>query len=154
MQTAPGYLPSMWPFPSPTVPSGSPTVTVKESIQWRGFFTSSQTDWITQVLHDIQEAYTIPRPGEVFGFLRYPPSLPELICEAAKVLYRSFGRDARLVLDLAHDPETGSEELFALVHVDVPIEEALQKLRQFDEEWFLDKQEAANGLFNVDVVFA
>ncbi len=101
----------------------------------------------------IVKVYSISNPKEVFRFLQEHPSLPEVVWEAAHVLRYIFGLDTPLELKLLRDPETGEEELFAFVHVDAPVEEALQKLDVFDDEWFLDKQGIVNGRFNVDVVF-
>lgn len=106
-----------------------------------------------QVLHGIQAAYTLSHPAEVSRFLREHPSLAEIVWEAAHVLRRIFDPDVRLSLDFVRDPEAEYEELFAFVHVAGPAEEALEKLRMFDEIWFLDQQDEVLGLFNVDVVF-
>ena len=50
-----------------------------------------------------------------------------------------------------HDPEADDPELFAYAHVDLPAEEALTKLRLFDDRWFFGEQARIGGLFNVDV---
>ena len=127
--------------------------TLREELPRDVSSTSSQTDRITQVLYGIREAYMISRPVEVFRFLRQHPSLAEVVWEAAYVLRRIFDPDVRLSLELVRDPEVEYEELFALVYVADPAEEALEKLRAFDEGWFLDRQDEVHGLFNVDVRF-
>ena len=137
----------------PTVLSGSPTATVREDIPRPETTTSSQIDSLAWALRGIQEAYTIPCPVDALRFLRQHPSLAPLVWEAAYVLRHVFGVGTRLSLTLVRDPETGDEELFALVHVQGPVEEALQKLETFDRAWFLDRQDETGGRFNVDVVF-
>ena len=141
-------------FPSPGIFSGSPTAVLGEELPRGVSSTFSQTDWIAQVLYGIREVYVVPHPVKVFRFLRQHPSLIEVVWEAAHMLRHIFGPDARLLLDLVRDPEVGYEELFAFVHVEGPAEEVFEKLRAFDEEWFLDRQEEIHGLFNVNVVFA
>ncbi|RMI27566.1 MAG: hypothetical protein D6681_00385, partial [Calditrichaeota bacterium] len=91
----------------------------------------------------------IEHPEEVFRFLAQNTTLVGIIEEAISVLRGVFRADAPLFLERIQDEETGEEELFLLVQVDMEPEEALQKLHQFDEEWFLDQQESIGGLFNV-----
>jgi len=153
MQTIPRYASVLWPFPSLAVFSGSPTAGLREELPRDVSSTFSQSDWITQVLYGIREAYVIPRPVEVFRFLRQHPSLAEVVWETAHVLRRIFDPDVRLSLDLVRDPEAEYEELFAFVHVEGLAEEVFEKLRAFDEGWFLDQQDKVHGLFNVDVMF-
>ena len=137
----------------PTAFSGHPAATVSEEIPQQVVPTSSQMDSIARALRSIQELYALSHPADIFRFFQQHPSLAPLVWETAHVLHRVFGPYVRLSLHLVRDPETGDEELFAFVHLEASVEEALRKLRMFDEEWFLDQQEEANGLFNVDVVF-
>ncbi len=95
----------------------------------------------------------IEHSEEVFSFLAQHNILDGIIGESVSVLRGVFGADVPLFLEHIQDEETGEEELFLLVQVDMEPEEALQKLHQFDEEWFLDQQESIGGLFNVDVEF-
>ncbi len=139
-----------WPFPITS--SGSPAA-IDERIVIPPV-TESHLDRLEHLLFEIQLAYEIADPV-VRAFLREHDALLEVVREAADYLWKIFGREVRLELRLFQDPETGEEELFALVHMpsDTPVEDALQKLQRFDEEWFLDVQDRIDGLFNVDVVF-
>ena len=128
--------------------SGNPVLVEPEEIHWK-IKTASQIERISM----LSQLYTIKQPGEVFKFLYNYPSLVEIIFEAVDALYNIFGADASLELELVTDPETDESELFALVEVDMDPEVALQKLEEFDQHWFLDREEITNGLFNIDVIF-
>ena len=111
----------------------------------------SQTDTLEQMLIQIPQSYTLSNRLAVFSFLREHPFVAEVLIEAAGVLAECFGRRTLLSLELMHDPEADDPELFAYAHVDLPAEEALTKLRLFDERWFFGEQARIGGLFNVDV---
>ena len=74
-----------------------------------------------------------------------------MVLEAAEVLAERFGRRTLLSQEVTRDPESDESELFAYANVDLPIKDALIRLRLFDERWFLDQQDRIRGLFNVDV---
>ncbi len=141
-----------WPTVSPRIASGSPTVLGERIVA--PLHTESHTERLAQLLYEIQQIYKITQP-RVQLFLRKHPLLLEVVYEAAEHLRKIFGPEAQLELRLLQDPESGDEELFALIHVhsDVPPDHALNQLQQFDEEWFLSVQDEIDGLFNVDVVF-
>ena len=135
--------------------SGNPVATAEESVPQWVFTTYSQVDWEAQVWHNIFEIYEMPHPDVVFRFLSRHSFLAEVVLGAAYILLHFiFGPGTHLSLELIRDVETGDEELFALVQVNIPVEEAVEKLRAFDEGWFLDQQDMVKGLFNVDVVFS
>ncbi len=139
----------MW-FP----PSGSPTAIGEEKTHVPFRPTTSLTDEVAFLLAEIQRLYDPVEP-EILKFIEDRLFLLEIIYQTALVLRQIFGSQARLKLELASDPDTGEQELFALVHVPsgtLP-EEALQKLREFDERWFVGVQKDVDGQFNVDVVF-
>lgn len=69
-------------------------------------------------------------------------SLPEI--------QRLFGTSKLEILFL-RDPEDGTEGLLASILTPLPIATALQKLDQFDDEWFLSHWPAVGGRLNFGV---
>ncbi len=138
-----------WPFVSP--PSGSPSAT--EERMTLPAFTESYTDHVELRLAEIRARYTF-HDTEVVTFLQKHATLLDLVIEAAERLKALFGYSIQLELRRVQDPETGDQELFALVHMppDIPAEKALEMLETFDETWFLDVQDLTGHRFNVDVV--
>ena len=57
-----------------------------------------------------------------------------------------------MALEVAFDPAEETEgELFALVAVELPIDDALARLRDMDRTWWLEASSRAGGLVNVDL---
>lgn len=86
--------------------------------------------------------------GEVDRFLREFPFLVDLLLEAAEPLHHYFG-DATLMLELVDAPDVVSDQQLAIViRASLSPEQLLERLRQFDAEWWLDRlPRAADRLF-------
>lgn len=95
-------------------------------------------------------------PAETDGvqeFLRKHPALIAVLLDAYPHLARIFGTP-HLTLNVVRDSEgEGEDELFAYITTTEPVDEALAKLDQFDEEWFLD-QDQTEGRLNFSLEFA
>lgn len=90
----------------------------------------------------------------VLHFVEAHPELNTLLLEAASALDRYFGPGQRATLEIILDPETeNAPELVAHVKTSLSVPEALDRLDQFDQEWFLDRVRSVKGLFNVNLVF-
>ena len=134
--------------------SGEPSAT----LAWRSTLqsldsTASEVHRRNQLLSQILEYYEAREWGEVLAFLESFPFLTDVLVEAADHLQNLFGPESTFTLQLERDPETGSTELFGLVKTNLPPQEALQRLAQFDETWLLNQQETIRGLFNVDIAY-
>jgi hypothetical protein len=104
-------------------------------------------------LDAIQDNYVLRDRDKVAGFLRNHPELLDLALDAYVQLKLAFGRTAPIVLELIEDPESGFQELAALVQTEVGPEDALNALDWLDSHWWLRTMPQANGLFGIDVEF-
>lgn len=106
-------------------------------------------------LESIAEFYDVADPPAVEGFLRTHPVVAEVLLEARGYLSSIFGPAPQTCLELVTDPEDdGEPELFAYIRTALGVEEALARLRQFDEEWFLDHVHRVAGQLEFSVEFA
>ena len=102
---------------------------------------------------------TLPRinADEVRRFLRVYPDAPDVLLEARPYIERIFGPTTQVVLEVTFDPDSesprDSEELFGNIEVSLPVEEALERLNQFDSEWFLAQLARAGGRLNFNLDF-
>ncbi|MBC7259156.1 MAG: hypothetical protein H5T65_07895 [Chloroflexi bacterium] len=102
----------------------------------------------------ISTLYDFVRRDEVVQFLGAYPFLAPLLIEARRKIAEVFGHASRVVLEVITDPEAPADrELFAFVQADLPPDEALQKLNQLDQEWWLDKIDEAQGKLCIHVEF-
>lgn len=87
-------------------------------------------------------------------FLRAYLALIDLLLEAPLHVERYFGPDPHVALEVVVDPEANdSAELFANIYTSLPVEEALERLDQLDEGWFLAQLGRTAGRFNFNVEF-
>jgi len=104
-------------------------------------------------LRAIQDNYVLRDGDKVTGFLQSHPELLDLALGAYVQMKRAFGQTAPIVLELTEDPESGFQELAALVQTDLGPEDALNALDWLDGSWWLRIMPQANGLFGIDVEF-
>lgn len=94
------------------------------------------------------EGFKEPRVSHLF---RKNPDLIVVVREAADQLAR-FIPDARLSLEPLPDPDYGDDEqLFLGVCTRLPDGEALEALRQFDQDWWVNNASRARGLLCIDL---
>lgn len=86
---------------------------------------------------------------EVISFVRKYPFLLSILEEAPDQIYRMFGKDILLRLELHHDPEEGWDELFIVIRSAYSAEEAIRLENRLAEEWFLDRIKETRGKLNI-----
>jgi len=90
----------------------------------------------------------------VSRFLEAHPLLAPLLVEAHGRIGDYFGLQPQVVLEVVSDPEVhGLVEMFGYIITALTPEEAGNRLRQFDREWFLLQVHRTKGLLNFDVEF-
>ena len=86
---------------------------------------------------------------EVISFVRKYPFLLSILEEAPDQIYRIFGKDILLRLELRHDPEEGWDELFIVIRSVYSAEEAIRLENRLADEWFLDRIKETRGKLNI-----
>lgn len=83
------------------------------------------------------------------------PQLVSVLQDMAAVVPNFFGPDVRLGLRLVIDPEDGGDgELFALIKTSLPPDDALHRLRAFDEDWWFEHLRPVAGQLTVTLEYA
>lgn len=110
---------------------------------------------LEMALRQIADWYTVLQPQAVCKFIRRHPSLADLLIEAYAPLTDSFGPNPQVLLSVISDPEeAGLDELVGSIRTPLEPDEALERLDAFDEYWFLDQLNRANGKLNFNLDFA
>lgn len=87
----------------------------------------------------------------VTDFLGENPFLLPVLLEVHPQVQAYFGPDTVVYLEVFTDPEAEHDRrLFALVHADRPIEEALDRLDAFDQ-WWVTMLPRAGGKMSIDL---
>lgn len=101
----------------------------------------------------LAERFRLREPDDVLCYLSDNPFLVPLVLEARDKAHEYFSERPPLVLHLAEYPDDGSRELFLLIQTAQPPAAALAKLDRFDQEWWLDALERAEGKLNVKLEY-
>jgi hypothetical protein len=96
--------------------------------------------------------YSISEKIRVFNFLHVSNHLYKPLFEAHSIIEEIFGQRIKIELKIVTDVDVDEhQELFAYIYTDLPPEDALEKLDQFDEEWLLDNIEIFNEKLNFNI---
>jgi hypothetical protein len=105
-------------------------------------------------ISQIETLYELVGRDEVLDYLDRYPFLSSLLLEAFGQVKRLFGPKPRVTLRVAYDPEATDEcELVASIHTGLPVEEVVDRLDRFDNDWGLDAMEKAQGKLSFDLEF-
>jgi hypothetical protein len=105
-----------------------------------------------QYLNEL-EGYILSKPSVVDNFLQAHQELVSLLTEAYQELRKYFSSED-LKLELVSDPEIGGDQqLFVYIFTALSVTDALKQFNEFDERWWLDKIDRANGLLNFNLRF-
>lgn len=104
----------------------------------------------------VRAAYAFSDEDTVTARLEESPFLIPLLEEARGRLAAHFGADAPVRIDPAFnleelDPDLWDRSLFARVETDLPPHDALARLGDFEEEWWLDAGSASRNLLHFDI---
>ncbi len=108
---------------------------------------------LDSLIHCLDGQYQFRNHGEVQTFLREHASLVNVLLEALPRVAHRFGQASQIALEVVADPEDHDRKLFAFILTALPAEAALELRDQFDNEWWLDASERAQGQLIFDVEF-
>lgn len=91
-----------------------------------------------------------PFDVHVQRYLESNPDLRQVLLAAVPVVSEMFG-SCKLTLAIVHDPDDHWTQLFALIHTQLAVEDAVVRLKQFDQTWFLDQRRKLGGRLNFDI---
>jgi len=115
---------------------------------------TTETSPIEPEIQGLSRLYSFRNPTEVVNFLQTHSLLVPLLLEAYPRIEEHFGPNPEVVLEVVTDPEAADDqELFAFIRTDLAPDEALEKLHQLDQNWWLDEADRANGKLCIHVEF-
>ncbi len=93
-------------------------------------------------------------PEAVQAFLALHPKINDFIKAAWPSLVKCFGEPVDIVLEVMRYPEAGAyDELVGWIQSTAEVETGLEKLAQFEDEWFLDHLAEIGNIFNFNIEF-
>jgi hypothetical protein len=98
----------------------------------------------------LQELYRVQDDKTVIAFLNDNPELSPLLLETYSQIAIYF-HDPQCYLELLSDPEINLKQLLLSIVTHLNLDEAIQKLDEFREDWWLDNLPRAQGKLLIDV---
>lgn len=96
--------------------------------------------------------YTFRNYVPVSSFLRENSFLLDVLLMAHEKIQEYFGSHVQVALEVFTDPEAeNDQELSALIQARLPLEEDIDRLERFYEEWWLDALSAAQCKLTIDL---
>ena len=105
-----------------------------------------------ELLRNLNEKYSIADYVQIGELLAKNHALEPLLAECYSNVTKFFGRQ-RLRLELFSDPEGSETKLFVIIPTDLPVKIARQKLRELDENWWVDASSRSGGDLNIDLEY-
>ncbi len=106
------------------------------------------------LIEELREMYPFHSDTTVTSFLRVHPQLADVLLEARPRIEEHFDRGTPVQLEVVTDPENaGGDQLFAYIHTSLSVDEALARLDEFDEEWFLHQLPQVRDQLSFDLEF-
>lgn len=107
-----------------------------------------------RLLGRLHERYEFRNEAAVETYIERHPSLCSLLTHAHDKIRKYFGPDTCAVLDVIKDNEVDDvERLFIFIQTDLSADEALDRLDELYEQWWLDALSTVRPKLSIDVEF-
>ncbi len=141
---------------SPSLEYLQVTTVVQES-EYRSFLLGALTPSKRQPLAEREMLKLLPnrggpafRPRTPSEFLKHNPRLLTFVATVEQKLRETFGASAPVRKVLVRDDDEEYPTLFLIVGVHLTSEEAMAKMGELDETWWLDHAESGEGRVQID----
>jgi len=102
---------------------------------------------------EIMERYELNNKDDVQLFLNENASSLALVNETYSKIYEFIPETRKVTLEVLVDPEDNKKNLIAKINLNLPVDEAFNKLDNFDKQWFASKFIDSEMMFNVSLDF-
>ena len=93
----------------------------------------------------------IYKTEEATNFLKFRPYFNKFLYQVTEKVDKYFN-NPKLYLRLIHEPDFDEEELLLSIVTEKTPEEALEILKKFDNEWWIDFSHSYGNKLNIDVM--
>ena len=105
------------------------------------------------LIGQLENDYRFRNASKVRKYLNVHPQLVGFLLDSHEQLRRYFGAEPDFELEVVRDPEVEPpvDFLFVYICTSMDVDEALGRLEQFDENWYLDKYDEFGALVNFNL---
>ena len=103
----------------------------------------------------LENGYELRNFAAVAAYVAEHPQLTGFLLDSYGQLRKYFDATASYALEVVSDPEISpsSDFLFVNIRTSMPVDEAMERLDQFDEAWYLDQVNSFGELVNFNLEF-
>jgi hypothetical protein len=103
----------------------------------------------------LANGYELRNAVDFAVYIARHPQLTDFLQASHQELRRLFGPEPKFVLEIVRDPEASapSDFLFVNIRTSMPVDEAMARLDQFDDGWYLDQLDGFGELVNFNLEF-
>jgi hypothetical protein len=109
---------------------------------------------IKGIMHrdEIENIYKMSLSDDVKAWLSDHPGVAQIVIEARPHILNAFGQTSQVRMLMVKDPEISNfEELIAYIITDLSVNQALDSLDRFDNQWFLNQLDRLDGNFSFNL---
>jgi hypothetical protein len=104
--------------------------------------------------YKLDSLYEYRNQNDVAHYLQSYPGLNDFLEESYYHVRKYFGATAKLALEVIREPEAQYKQLMVYINTSLPVDEALNRLDRFDNQWFLDHINQIGHLINFNLEIA
>jgi len=101
----------------------------------------------------LENYYELRNASDLLAYVNEHPQLSGFLLEGYQQLRKHFGYEPSFGIEVVHDPEISqpNDFLFVYIRTSMDVDEAMDRLDQFDENWYLDQVEMFGNLVNFNL---
>lgn len=130
---------------------------VDERLGWQTdelFLPLESVSYKDRQIDNLRMRYEFRDETAVVDYLEQNPSLPSLLWDARGKIYEYFGSDVYAVLEMVKGFEADDDErLFVFIQTELSSDEALDRLDELYERWWLGALSGVRPKLNIDVEY-
>jgi len=108
----------------------------------------------TEELDILEQLYSLRKRSEVMKYLANNFFLFPFLQDVYEQIRSYFGKSGQPILEVVTDPEAiEDQELVIFIHTTLSADEAIERLEQFDEQWWLNAPVNIRKKLCIDVEF-
>jgi hypothetical protein len=115
------------------------------------FIDISKFSFVLQSIQELSENYIFCDIINITDYLFKNNQLVDIIFQASKYIWRFFGRDVTLFLEVSKDPEEDYDRLFIVIGSNLPIDESLDFLEKLENDWWFGLDCDIRKLLGIDI---
>lgn len=106
-------------------------------------------------INTIKQYYELVNIEQIINFINKNQLSIDFLIDAAEQFRNEFGKETKITLRYLSDPSLFNDEgLVACIYTSLSVEQALDKIDEIDEKWFLQNRHICKGRFIFDVEWA